>query len=245
MSGGVVYRRALGLVDELGLEGVADREALAALVAAHEPPLLQLLYEAGHEAGLEREDLLARGAGCFLSFAAGNLADDIIDGDCDYLEDAIRFGPSTQFLLQNAAYRCWLSSSAPKEALRRAADELARAAAPNHLEVRAEGFTAALFRQVGEGIVGRQWAAYLEVLWGGTRLDDVAARVGMGIGVIAHLADDVRGEDRRWTTLPDDDKAAVRRWALELAKGIKPLGLVTVGHVLRASAAVLGDDFAP
>lgn len=245
MSGGIVYRQALRHIAALQLEGTADGEVLAALEAAREPPLLQLLYEAGHEAGLEREDLLLRAAGCFLNFAAGNLADDLIDGDCDYLEDPIRLGPSTQFLLQNAAYRCWLSSSAPKAAVWRAADHLARAAGPNHLEVRTERWTAALFRHVGEAIAGRQWAAYLALLWGGTALEDKAERAGLGIGVVAHLAEDIRSEDPRWTTLSDDDKDEVRRWALDVAAQLKPDGLVTVSHVLRASASVLGEELAP
>lgn len=245
MSGGIVYRTSLRVLEELELAGSADREVLAALEAAQDAPLLQLLYEAGHEAGLERDDLHLRAAGCFLSFAAGNLADDLIDGDCDYLDDAIRLGPSTQFLLQNAAYRCWLSSSSPKEAVQRCADHLARAAGPNHLEVRTQQWTAALFQHVGEAIAGRQWAAYLEVLWGGTVLEDRAARVGFGIGVVGHLAEDIRSGDARWTSMSDDDKAAVRTWALSRAAALKREGLVTVDHVLRASALVLGDEVAP
>lgn len=245
MSGGIVYRRALQLLEELQLAGTADREVLASLDAAKDLPLLQLLYEAGHEARLAREDLHLRAAGCFLSFAAGNLADDLIDGDCDYLEDALRLGPSTQFLLQNAAYRCWLSSSSPKEAVQRCADHLARAAGPNHLEVRTERWTAALFQQVGEGIAGRQWAAYLEVLWGGTVLEDRAARVGLGLGVVAHLAEDVRSGDPRWTTLSDEDKEGVTSWARDLARGLKRERLRTVDHVLRASSLVLGQAFTP
>jgi hypothetical protein len=232
-------------MDALQLAGTADREVLAALEAAKKLPLLQLLYEAGHEAALERDDLHVRAAGCFLSFAAGNLADDLIDGDCDYLDDPIRLGPSTQFLLQNAAYRCWLSSSAPQQAVWRAADHLARAAGPNHLEVRTERWTAALFRHVGEAIAGRQWAAYLEVLWGGTALEEQAERAGMGIGVVAHLAEDIRSEDPRWTTLSDDDKDEVRRWALDVAAELKPRGLATVGYVLRASSLVLGEELLP
>ncbi len=245
MSGGIIYRTALQLMEQQQLATGAEREVLAALEAAKKLALLQLLYEAGHEARLGRDELHLRAAGCFLNFAAGNLADDLIDGDCDYLDDPIRVGPSTQFLLQNAAYRCWLSSSSPPGALLRCADHLTRAAGPNHVEVRTERWTAALFRHVGEAIVGRQWAAYLEVLWGGSALEAKAGRVGLGIGVVAHVADDIRSADPRWTSLSDDDKASVKAWALELANGLKADRLVTADHVLRASAVVLGEAFAP
>lgn len=245
MSGGVIYRRALQVVDDLEVTGTADREAVAALEAARQDALLQLLYEAGHEAGLAREDLLERAVGCFLSYAAGNLADDLIDGECDYLEDPIRLGPSTQFLLQHASQLAWLRSKAPREALARAADQLARAAGPNHVEVRTTRWTADVFRLVGEAISGRQWAAYLEVLWGGTALEGRAGRVGVAMGAVGHLAEDVRSEDVRWTSLPPEEKEAVRRWALSLVAALREERLAIVDYTLRGAELVLGEGFGP
>lgn len=245
MSGGVVYRRAVAAVEGVSLDGVADRELFAALEAAHKGPLLQLLYEAAHEAELARDDLLDRAAGCYLSYAAGNLADDLIDGDCDYLDDAIRLGPSTQFLLQNAAYRTWLCSDAPRDALRRCAEELARAAGPNHLEVKTERWTAERFQYVGEAITGRQWGAYLEVLWGGTPLAARASAVGVAMGSLGHLVEDVRTEDARWTTLTEADQVTLRAWALDVKTALAREPLRFLAPLLRGAAAVLGEEFAP
>src|SRR5690349_1576914 len=100
MSGGVIYQEALRVVRRLGLPEQAEQDVVTALEAAQPGPL-GLLYEAGMESGLRREMLLARGTGIFLSFAAGNLADDLCDGDCSYYPQPLKVGPYVQFLLQN------------------------------------------------------------------------------------------------------------------------------------------------
>ncbi|MFP2933842.1 hypothetical protein ACLESO_53680, partial [Pyxidicoccus sp. 3LG] len=103
MSGGALYQEALRVLRRLELPEVSERDVLEALEAGQPGPL-PLFYEAGAEAGLPRSVLLARGAGLFFSYCAGNLADDLIDGDCTYHAQPLRVGPCVQFLLQNLAF---------------------------------------------------------------------------------------------------------------------------------------------
>ena len=103
MSGGAIFQESLRRVMALQLPDEARRDVVAALHAAGLPPLMQFLYEAGHEVGLSAETLRARATAAFLFFAAGNLADDLVDGDVDYLDPPVRLGPTVQFLLQHLA----------------------------------------------------------------------------------------------------------------------------------------------
>ncbi len=177
------------------------------------PGPLALLYAAGVEAGLRARRVLARGAGIFLSFAAGNLADDFCDGECDYYSRAVAGGavravPPAEPGLGHAGAerRC------PVEVLAEAALGLAQAAGPQALEVRTRQWTAPVFRQVAEGIAGQQWASYLRLLWAGTRLVEQAG-AGRGLGIAAHVAEDIRSRDWRFFSMPEADQREVVRWA--------------------------------
>ena len=112
MSGGAIYQESLRVLRKLALPEQAERDVVAALEAAHPGPLA-LLYEAGVEAGLAREALLSRGTGIFLSFAAGNLADDLSDGECTYYARPSQVGPYVQFLLQNLAWSTLARAECP------------------------------------------------------------------------------------------------------------------------------------
>lgn len=236
MSGGTVFRRVLRALHALSIPTPAERDVLRALEAAYEPGLLQLFYEAAIEGGLEREDALLRASGCFVSFAAGNLADDVVDGDCDYLDDATRDGPTLQFLLQNLAWELWLNSGASRAALAGAARSLAAAAGPQQVEVRTRTWTAQLFADVAEGIAGRQWRAYLEVLWSGTALEPDAGRAGRAMGIAGHVAEDFRTADDRFFTMTPAEQHKTLALAHALTDELELIGSSTailLAEVLR------------
>jgi len=223
MSGGAIYQETLRVLRRLDLPEVAEQDVLAALEAARPGPL-GLLYAAGREARLSNEVMLARGAGIFLSFAAGNLADDLCDGECGYYSEPVRVGPYVQFLLQNLAWATLAQAQVPEQALAQAAQGLAQAAGPQGLEVRTRQWTAPLFRQVAEGIAGQQWAMYLRLLWEGSRLAE-HAMVGRWLGIAAHVAEDVRSRDVRFFSMPEADQREVVRWARAAVVDVRLRGL--------------------
>ncbi|AKQ69939.1 hypothetical protein A176_006851 [Myxococcus hansupus] len=242
MSGGALYQESLRALRRLSLPDVSERDVLAALEAGQPGPLA-LFYEAGAEAGLQRDALMARGAGLFLSFCAGNLADDLIDGECTYHDPPMRVGPCVQFILQNLAFAtlCGAQAQLPGPVLAEAVRTLAVAAGPQALEVRARTWTAPLFRQVAEGIAGQQWAAYLQVLWAGTVLETRAALAGRALGVAAHVAEDIRSRDVRFTSMPEADRYEIVDWARAAAQSLRRLDLRCLDAALRRIEPVLPE----
>ncbi|NTX63163.1 hypothetical protein HUA74_21160 [Myxococcus sp. CA051A] len=242
MSGGALYQEALRVLRRLELPEESEHDVLAALEAAQPGPL-PLFYEAGAEAGLERPVLTARGVGLFFIFCAGNLADDLIDGDCTYYDAPLRMGPCAQFLLQNLA---WATLAEPRarvlpNAMEESARLLAQAAGPQALEVRAQAWSAPLFRRVAEGIAGRQWAAYLRVLWAGTWLEERAVSVGLSLGVAAHVAEDIRSKDPRFTSMPPSDRLTVVTWGRQAAEALRGQDLRCLDAALRRIEPILPE----
>jgi hypothetical protein len=213
---------------------------VVASLEAAQPGPLGLLYEAGMEAGLSRELLLVRGTGIFLSFAAGNLADDLSDGDCTYYANPVRIGPYVQFLLQNLAWATLARAQVPSEVLAKAARELAEAAGPQALEVRTLKWTAPVFQQVAQGLAGQQWAAYLQLLWAGTPLSKCSV-AGHGLGIAAHVAEDIRSKDPRFFSMPEADQREVVRWARAGMDGVRRQGLRCLDAALRRIDPILPE----
>lgn len=238
MLGGAIFQQVLRIVRDLELPEAAARDLLAVLQAGNPGPL-PAVNEAGYEAGLSRDQILDRGAGVFLCFAAGNLADDIMDGDCTYLDDPVRLGPCYQFLLQNLAFDVLSRTSVPREVLARCARELALAAGPQPLEMRAETFDFALYQVVGAGIAGRQWGAYLTLLWAGTHLEPRALHVGRMMGYVSLLVSDLESNDRRFYSQSPDDQRRTLEHALALVEELKSEDLRTVGFMVPRAEQVL------
>src|SRR5690606_4445555 len=84
---------------------------------------------------------------------------------------------------------------------------------PQALEVRTRSWTQALYREVAEGIAGRQWAAWFTALYDGTPGEAHAARRGLSLGIAAHTAEDLRSGDLRFYTLSEGARAEVCAWA--------------------------------
>src|SRR6266704_4608989 len=158
-----IFREVLSILSRQHLPEISQRDLLAALNAGRLGPL-PFLYEAGVEAGLPEQKLLTRAAAIYLNFCAGNLADDLIDGDCTYLSEPFRLGPCVQFILQNLFFHVLAEADLPTQTLSSVTRELAVAAGPQLIEVRTRQWTAPVYRQVAEGIAGRQWSAYLQIL---------------------------------------------------------------------------------
>jgi len=239
MSGGAIYQETLRVLRRQNLPELAEQDVLIALEAAQPGPL-GLLYAAGMEAELNHEVLLTRGAGIFLSFAAGNLADDLCDGECGYYSEPMRVGPYVQFLLQNLAWGTLARARVPAPVLSEAAHGLARAAGPQALEIRTRQWTAPVFQQVAEGLAGLQWATYLRLLWEGTKLAEQAV-AGRWLGIAAHVAEDIRSGDARFFSMPEGDQREVVRWAWVAVADVRRLGLQCLEAALRRIEPLLPE----
>ncbi len=78
-----------------------------------------------------------------------------------------------------------------------------------------------MFREVAEGIAGRQWSAYMQILWCDTPLANRAATIGMNGGIAAHVVKDIQSKDPRYTTMPEADKREIVAWAIAAARALR------------------------
>jgi hypothetical protein len=240
VSAEAVFYEVLRALSRQHLPEVSQIDVLAALEAARPGPLA-FLYEAGVEAKLPRQKLFTCAAAIYFNFCAGNLADDLMDGDCTYLSKPFRFGPCTQYILQALFYRTLMEAEVLGPTIAAATQELVLAAGQQLVEVRTQEWSAQLFRQVAEGIAGRQWSAYMQILWCNTPLANRAATIGMNAGIAAHVVKDIQSQDPRYTTLPEADKHEVVTWAVAAARALREEKLRCLDALLRTIDPVLKE----
>jgi hypothetical protein len=206
-----VVQRALRILQE-GSFSVPS--VTAAIRAASKGPQ-QLAYELAFDAGLEREQLLDRAAGVFLLFACLNLTDDLQDGDAGrYLDHPYRDGPAVALLLHCAATHALVRGGVTAASLAQMSGVIGRAAIGNLDEVATVTWTGERYLAVGERIAGDQWSAYAEAVWSATPLARDAAPLGRAIGLLGHIAEDLRSSDPRLVGLSAPELASVRDAAL-------------------------------
>jgi hypothetical protein len=211
VRGSEVFRRALGHVAAARLRIEVDRQVVAALRAAAPGPCL-LLLRVGRDAGLDPAQASARAAACFLAFAAFNLSDDLSDGDCDYLEPA---PAQAVVLVLHTLFSSALEELVlPPSVTRAVHRDLLAAEEAQVLETTTSSWDAERLRVVTDGIAGRQWSAYLRIMWAGTPWEPRAPDVARDFSRVALLAGDILSEDPRWTTLPPAERRSVMEDAL-------------------------------
>jgi len=238
MSAGAVFLEVRRLVNRQDLPAVSKHDLMAVLEAGRPGPLA-FLYAAGTEAGLPRPQVLTRAAAVYLSLGAIGLSDDLTDNECTYLPDPFRTGPCTELMLQTLAFQAIAEANLPSSALSAITQDLIRCGGAQHIEMRTRRWTAAIFREIAEGIVGRLWSAYLQILWTGSRLAKRASAVGMQIGVSASVWDDIRSHDSRYTSLSEQDKRQVVAWATAAAQSLRKENLHCLDSLLRQMEPVL------
>jgi hypothetical protein len=240
MSAGAVFQEALRVIRRQAVPEECEADLLRVLEAGRPGPLM-LLYEAGHEAGLDRETLLGRAAALYLCFCAGNLADDLADGDVDYLEEPLRFGPGAQYFLQSLCFAELAAVGLPANAIERGARTLALSSAQQQVEVRTRSWTAERYRRVGEAIAGLQWQAYLYFLWHGTHLEPRANEIGADAGFVGFVIGDLRTDDARLVGMSAGDRARVMQWMSDALLRLRAHPLRSVQAILAAARLVEGE----
>ena len=226
------YRHALRILRARTLPARVHRE-LGIVLHRTRPGTLEFTQEAGSEAGLRGEALLTRSAAIYFLACAVNLGDDLSDGDCSYLENPNRTGPCIQALLRNLCFSVLFDAHLPHDALAAASRHLIAAAAAQRLEIGRESWDAAAFRTVADGIGGQLFAAYLRLLWCGTRLYSRAAPVGKYVGRALIVVEDAGTGDPRYTSMPRGERRKILLWALEAMKTLRDEKLRCLEYVLR------------
>jgi hypothetical protein len=191
----------------------ANLDFLPALEAVRSKGLLGLLEAAAYDAGLDPANALDRAGAIYVGCCAGNLCDDLIDGECTWLDEPLRKGPSLQYMLQFIMMRGLLDAGLPADVVADGCSGLARSASWSHLEIRTKTWTAPVYRQVGEGVAGQQWGTFFPLLWWNTPLAPRAATVGRLAAIAGHVADDIRSKDPRFLSMPEADRSEVLTWA--------------------------------
>jgi hypothetical protein len=244
MSAGVVFQETLRILNRQQFPEASRRDLLAVLEAALPGPLA-FLYDAGAEAGLPRHTLITRAVAIYIKYCVVNLCDDLSDGDCTYLSDPVRIGPCAQFLLQTLFFHLLAEMELPKSVVAAVTRDIVIGAGFQDVELRTSQWTASLYREVADGIAGRQWAAYLQILWCGTPLAERAATIGMNLGRAVLGWEDIGSHDPRYTTLTEADKGEVVAWATTAAHALRGENLRCLDAVLRTIDPVLEAHSSP
>jgi hypothetical protein len=241
MSAGAVFQESLRVLNRQPLPEASRRDLLAALEAGRPGPLA-FLYDAGAEAGLPRQTLLRRAAAVYLSFCAVNLCDDLTDDECSYLSEPFRSGPCTQAILHHLFFALLAEENLPGAVVAAVVQDLIAAGGAQHIEIHTRQWRASVLREVAEGIAGRPWSAYLQIVWHGTDLARRAARIGMNVGQVTLLWEDIGSGDARYATLPTAEKYEIVTWATVVAEALRRENLRCLEAVLKAIDPVFARE---
>jgi hypothetical protein len=241
MSAGAIFQEVLRILNRQHLPAESQNDILSALEAGYPGPLA-FLYDAGAEVELPRAMLLARAAAIYYGFCAVNLCDDLSDNECSYLAIPLQSGPCTQAILHHVFFTLLAEANLPPLLLAAANRDLIVAGGAQHIEMRTHQWRAPVLRTVAEGIAGRQWSAYLQILWHGTQLAGRAALLGMQIGLATFLWEDISSHDPRYATLPHGEKCEILDWGLSIVEALKQARLRCCATMLQTINTVLSQE---
>jgi len=139
-----VLAQAVRLLERAKLSDAASADARSAL-GQLPASALGFAVLAGEDAKLDFATTCERAAALALSQAAINLADDLCDGDCYYLEEPVRRAPGTQILLQSLALVELIQLGIDAEVLSSWASDLVAAASDQQVEIRTTQWTLTAF----------------------------------------------------------------------------------------------------
>ncbi len=233
MNGAVIFQEAMRDLMRHELPDVTRRDVVAGLEAGR--TVLPPIYAAVIETELAREEQLMRALAVYYSACAGNVADDVADGDCDYFEPGVPVATTVQYLLHTMSFEAALRTSVPREALLDASRELVQAAAWEPIELRTKVFDRDTYLNVARAMGGRQWRAHLRVLWAGTPLDDQVGLVADAVALASFVALDLAGSDRRLMTLPAVERQEIISFA---RSGLLPALAMDLAFVRYVAAGV-------
>ena len=240
MTGSWPIWAAHHVLDEGSLDDVALQDARAVLDSI-DPRFPSLIGTLAEEFGLPLLERRRRVGALCLMFATVQLADDLADGECDYLPEAHRRGPGTQWLLQHLSVECLLNTECTLNTVTGALRCFARMGSAQQLEVRRAQWDLDSARGAATGLNGNQFAAYFGILADGTVWAERASRIGQDFGEVLHVVGDSVSSDPRISTLTDAERLALCGWAQERLHRLLDTNLVVIQRVTDWFSAVLAS----
>lgn len=215
------------------------RTDLEATLRAIDPRFLGLIGDV-LEGEAKPKLAVPRGAAVVLQVASIQLADDLADQECSYLEDAVRRGPGAQALLQLLAYQSMLKAELGEEALLRALSDLSMVGVAQQREVSRTDWDATSYLELAREINGHQHAAYLTILCCHSAERELRS-MGIAFGTCAHVVGDAFSWDARWRRLSEDARCDVARVALGECTALLAHVLPALRPHVAALHRLLGD----
>lgn len=243
MSAGAIRAEARRVVLGAELEPVAETDVLRALDrnANDTPPFL---LSVALQAGVDPAAALTRAVAVYFHIAALQVADDIADGDCDYVTPAESAGTIAQFMLQDLGFAVLLDAALPNAILREVVRDFALGASAQSLEVRTKRWTQAETRTTAERFGATHYAAYFRLVLHGSHLEADAARLGRALGIGAAIASDLESSDPRLMTLDAGERAELIAWALGATAAVSGTPLPALNSALDRVELILMREFA-
>jgi hypothetical protein len=222
--------------DTIGDSASSDVKATIQKIDPRFPSFLSVFAT---ELALAPRELRTRCVAACLMFAATQLADDLADGDCNYLPDPHRTGPGTHWLLHQLFGQAVLSSTCDRSEIADIYRDLLIVGAAQQREVRGARGALVQAQQLAVGLNGHQYAAYFRLLASGSRWSAEAPKWGMTFGTVLHVVGDRLSRDERFCALSLEDRKQLVDWGKARLAELEGNPLVIVRRTAIWFAAVL------
>ncbi len=214
MSAASVWRSVL---ETLETESLAPALELAkSLKHSPQESNFQLFYDGARHLAFDHDEACRRAAPAALQNVVIHLADDLADGDCDYLppDQAITAVFTFQQLIAD------MLSEFDSRVRSQIHTLLAQVGIAQHRELSTVHWNRVLSQQAASGLNGCQFQAYFLMLSAATPVAEDFAKVGYDFGLINHFASDIRTGDQRFYAMPPDDQTQIKAECLSLCRSL-------------------------
>jgi len=211
--------------EQLGFSDAA-REDLYAVLVRKDTGLEMLMRKLMQHVEMESGQIEQRILPIVIQQCLIHLADDMADGDCDYL--SIEKASTTLCSLFNLSALLLLEVNLSPETCKRFYQLMAGVGILQHEEIRISHWTLEETRKAAFDLGGAVYAGYFSLALDGTSLADEAESLGRHFGIASFVARDIQTDDARYLDLDQQERSSLRNWALKSAnhlyeKELEPL----------------------
>ena len=219
MSAAVIYQSLVQSLSQLDIPG-KERQQLLNVLRRFEQSLVQLMYEWMRECGHDHAESVVRCQPILVQHALIHFADDMSDGDADYIQSVASDGVPLLCVMQN-----WVSLLLADS--RWNADQrlaffhcMHRVGVAQMVEIRTNDWDGDAARYAAADLNGQQFRAYFGLAARNASELDEFGVVGYEFGAVFHTATDVCTHDERFWDLSDEERSLMIEWANGLWQGL-------------------------